>query len=452
MTRNKRIQPLLRSTVNTNEAIYSPEEDLYNIRYTLPEVTVTGDKSKRVYHSHAPRTSGMSKNQYKVQTGDLLGAMTTGINVLSPSQWWGAVRDANGLQDWFNRLMRGNSGFVTENFEREHPYISLAGNIVGDVLLTNIVSKSADFAKALDRRFINSENILNQSENTMTRYIGTGDSGYKDALISDVIRGNMIPPRFSASELSHMRRRFGTKISESDFRDLASNNIRSEEQFNRINKILRAESETEKPVRSLLRKNHSLADSWEDYLLQNKEKSVRMAEQAYMNAMSRSPEINSWIKNWAVSTDPIYPRGHRLPTFALSNEKLANNLQFPGDYAVQIKNADKYARSATTFGHFAEHPTTYRPMSPFEEDVSMFVRKDGLLTGNKYMVKIPKKKMFEDKMKYLQNEGYSANPSLRKGIGIDYNKLMNTNTSDINLLNIPIITSGLINYETRSQR
>jgi len=52
-----------------------------------------------------------------MQTGDLLGAMTTGMNVLSPSQWLGAVRDAEGLQDGFNRLMRGNSGFVTQNYE-----------------------------------------------------------------------------------------------------------------------------------------------------------------------------------------------------------------------------------------------------------------------------------------------------------------------------------------------
>lgn len=446
------LTPHKKSEVNTNQATYNPEEDLYTGKYTLPEVTITGDKSKRVYRSHAPRTSGMSKNQYKVQTGDLLGAMTTGMNVLNPSQWYGAVRDAEGLQDGFNRLMRGNSGFVTKNFEREHPYVSLAGNIIGDALLTNIASKSADFARALDRGFVNSKNILDQSENTMTRYIGTGDSGYKDALVSDVIRGNMTPPTFSANDLAHIRRRFGKKMLESDFRDLASNNIKSEDQFNRINNILRAGSETRKLGRFSLSKNYTLADSWEDYLLQNKERSERIAEQAYMDAMSRSPEINSWIKNWAISTDPIYPRGHRLPTFALSNEKLGNGLQFPGDYAVQIKNADKYARSATTFGHFAEHPTTYRPMSPFEEDVSMFVRKDGLLTGNKYMVKIPKKKMAADKMKYLQNEGYSANPSLRKGIGIDYNKLMNANTSNINLLNIPIVTSDLINYEIGHQR
>lgn len=140
MTRNKRIQPLLRSTVNTNEAIYSPEEDLYNIRYTLPEVTVTGDKSKRVHHSHSPRTSRMSKNQYKLQTGDLLGAMTTGMNVLSPSQWWGAIRDAEDLQDGFNKLMRGNSGFVTQNYEQEHPYISTAINLAGDAAALGVLS------------------------------------------------------------------------------------------------------------------------------------------------------------------------------------------------------------------------------------------------------------------------------------------------------------------------
>ena len=448
----KGLTPHKKSEVNTNEATYNPEEDLYTARYTVPEVTITGDKSKRVYHSHAPRTSGVSKNQYKLQTGDLLGAMTTGMNVLSPSQWWGAIRDAEGLQDGFNRLMRGNSGFVTQKYAQEHPYVSLGANLAGDVLLMNAASKSANLARALDRGFVNNKNILNQSENTMTRYVGTGDSGYKDALINDVIRGNMNPPRFSANELAHIRRRFGRRLSESDFRDLASNNIRSKEQFDRINEILKPKTENRKIGRFLTGKDYNLGNSWEEYLSENKQNQIYQAEKAYMDALSKSPEINDWIKNWAISTDPVYPRGHKLPTFALSNEKLTNSLQFPGDYAVQIKNADKYARTATTFGHFAEHPTTYRPMSPFENDVDMFVRKDGLLTGHKYMVKIPKSKMAADRLKYLQNEGYSVNPTLRKGIGIDYNKLMNINTSDINLLNAPIITSDLIDYETRSQQ
>lgn len=52
---------------------------MYTGRYTLPEVTVTGDKSKRVYHSHAPR--GMSKNYQKWDTTDLLQSMITGSDV-----------------------------------------------------------------------------------------------------------------------------------------------------------------------------------------------------------------------------------------------------------------------------------------------------------------------------------------------------------------------------------
>ena len=137
------LTPHKKSEVNTNQATYNPEEDLYTGRYTLPEVTITGDKSKRVYHSHAPRTSGMSKNQYKLQTGDLLGAMTTGMNVLSPSQWYGAVRDADGIQDGFNKLMRGNSGFVTEDYAKDHPYISAGVNLVGDAAIGGIGTKTA---------------------------------------------------------------------------------------------------------------------------------------------------------------------------------------------------------------------------------------------------------------------------------------------------------------------
>ena len=103
----------------------------------------------------------------------------------------------------------------------------------------------------------------------MTRYIGTGDSGYKDALTSDVIRGNINPPRFSAAELAKLRRRFKDLLSEDDFRDLASNNIRSEEQFNRINEVLSNASSSRKVGRFDFGKNYSLADSWEGYLQDN---------------------------------------------------------------------------------------------------------------------------------------------------------------------------------------
>jgi hypothetical protein len=63
-----------KSEVNTNEATYVPDEDLYKSRYTLPEVTVTGDKSKvgtgmgkRLY-MHPWKTVGdLSREQHETE-------------------------------------------------------------------------------------------------------------------------------------------------------------------------------------------------------------------------------------------------------------------------------------------------------------------------------------------------------------------------------------------------
>ena len=119
---------------------YHPEGDYYYGGKVFPgkELVVTGKNRKP--HTLAPRTSGASKNQYKLQTGDLLGAMTTGMNVLSPSQWWGAIRDAEDLQDGFNKLMRGNSGFTTEKYAKEHPYISTGVNLAGDAAVLGVLN------------------------------------------------------------------------------------------------------------------------------------------------------------------------------------------------------------------------------------------------------------------------------------------------------------------------
>mgnify|MGYP003091713893 FL=1 len=47
-------------------------------------------------------------------------------------------------------------------------------------------------------------------------------------------------------------------------------------------------------------------------------------------------------------------------------------------------------------GHFAVHPTTKRPMSPLDDDVTMYAKQDGLLTGKRRFVKIPKSKVKQD--------------------------------------------------------
>lgn len=51
-------------------------------------------------------------------------------------------------------------------------------------------------------------------------------------------------------------------------------------------------------------------------------------------------------------------------------------------------------------GHFAQHPTTKRPMSPLDDDVTMYAKQDGLLTGKRMFVKIPKSKVKQDQIDY----------------------------------------------------
>lgn len=397
------------------------------LNVTTPEVVVTGTDRRPLYQRYdAPNSSYNTDDIIKGFNALTLG----GLNNLSPTQWARRFYDAPKLfsgnmsfSDYTNKWLNGNSGIVSNKFAEEHPYYSAAINMAGDIGGLQLLKSLPSTLRFIDRGFVPKQNILSQTDNTMTRYIGTGDSGYKDALMSDVIRGNINPPRFTAANLAKMRRLFKESLSEEDFRDLASNNIRSEEQFNRINNILSKSSTSRKIGRFDFGKDYSLGDSWEDYLQENILNQNLVQQQAYIQSFSKAKEISEWIKNWRVSTDPNVAKGHPLPTFALSKEVLTNSRQFPGDYAVQIKNADKYARTAETFGHFKEHPTTYRPMSPFEKDVTMFKRYDGLLTGHKYMVKVPKSQMAKDKSAYLTDLSYSANPIIRRGLGINYDLL-----------------------------
>lgn len=249
----------------------------------------------------------------------------------------------------------------------------------------------------VDRYGISKDLILSQPENTLTRYVGTGDSGYKDALTSGIIRGNPNPPRFSAAELRKLRNKFGKVLTEEDFRALASNNIASKEQFDRINSVLKAGSSSKPKTPgkiNLMSKDYSLGESFEEYqkwLETNRH--ARRLENYATNVLSKHKPEDVWAINW---------KDNPMATFATENEILGNGLQFPGDYAVQIRNANKYAKNATSFGHFAEHPVTEFPMPYNHKDVSWFKRKDGLLSRKKYMIRVPEDQLLSDFLKYNQ--------------------------------------------------
>ena len=49
-------------------------------------------------------------------------------------------------------MMRGNSGFVTKEFEEKHPWLSLATNVVGDAATLGGIAKGFKYAwKAIPR-------------------------------------------------------------------------------------------------------------------------------------------------------------------------------------------------------------------------------------------------------------------------------------------------------------
>ena len=134
-------QPLIYNR-ELNMATSQPIDRTYNVRFPY-NINVT--KKRTHFASKSPRTSRRAQNvqPYYINAGDLVTAAIGPLNVASPGQHIGAIRDAN-LQrkdenttwagNYFRSLMRGNSGWVTPEYAEEHPLASLAWNVGGDAL------------------------------------------------------------------------------------------------------------------------------------------------------------------------------------------------------------------------------------------------------------------------------------------------------------------------------
>lgn len=100
-----------------------------------------------------------------INQGAVLGQLASGLNVLSPSQQFGAIVDwAQGEKGYWEGIGGGNSGFFTDEYAKEHPIITSTGNALADVAITagigkgiggiqpqNIDYKIPDFSKTLNR-------------------------------------------------------------------------------------------------------------------------------------------------------------------------------------------------------------------------------------------------------------------------------------------------------------
>lgn len=65
------------------------------------------------------------------------------LNFMSPTTYIGAIFDAaQGKKSFMDSMLDGNSGIVTDNFQREHPYLAMGANFLGDLVTGALVDKA----------------------------------------------------------------------------------------------------------------------------------------------------------------------------------------------------------------------------------------------------------------------------------------------------------------------
>ena len=90
----------------------------------------TGWKADTDFADKAIEAEQRARN---ISQGAVLGQLASGLNVLSPSQQFGAIVDwAQGEKGYWEGIGGGNSGFFTDEYAKEHPIWTSVGNGVID--------------------------------------------------------------------------------------------------------------------------------------------------------------------------------------------------------------------------------------------------------------------------------------------------------------------------------
>lgn len=390
-----------------------------NQLYSLPEQYVTPNFAGTKEQYYKATSHKNAKDYYDpALTVDFINAVTLGFpNRFSVSQNIGTVKDLfsnKSVGDKINSITLGNSGVVSDDFYNKHPQLSSAINIATDMVSPYAIKKVPGAIDFIDRRGVPLKDIAKTEPNTLSRVIGVGDSGYKDALVNDVIRGNMNMPFGTAKQLHKAARDAASKgLSEDDIRALNSSYIQDEQQFNRIKAVVDEDylinKAKRKPGQRFLLKRPMLDDTYEQHLKSQADYKKSAQDESYqelLGMIDSNKDMQPWIDRAIANSVDGIPKGDAVPTFVIGggNEDVLRQPRwttgFIGDHAIVINNADKNMHVMENTGHFAVHPTTKRPMSPLDDDVTMYAKQDGLLTGKRRFVKIPKEKVKADQVDY----------------------------------------------------
>lgn len=262
------------------------------------------------------------------------------------------------------------------------PHGKAIGGFVGGTLLdpTNIIKPDVkDAYNFINHGLTSNKNILPVTgrPNTLRRFVGTGTSGLDDAIETGIIRGktkNPVP--HTAHELTKYNRKLHNHgISEDVIRRFNSGEL-TEDDWNIIAPILNDSRLIPEGKRSLIAKK-PLSDSFNQY-----KRNIQQTEKFNRARIDRwdlyGPRDN-WSGNW---------NGHNMATFAKYKESLSNKDLFPGDFGVEIRNADKWAVDATPYGHSELHPVTFRPIEFNHPDVTWYKKSRGWIDRKPFMKKM----------------------------------------------------------------
>lgn len=263
------------------------------------------------------------------------------------------------------------------------PQASAIGGLAGSMVLNpelwlNLPSYLHSGYNFVNHGFRGSSEILpvKGRPNTLRRFVGVGTSGLDDAVESGVIRGkteNPVP--HTAHQLTRYNKRLHAAGIEDDVIRRFNSGELTEEDWNTIAPILNDQERTFGFKSRLLLKN-PVSDSYASY--QKEIANQRLANRLIQNRWDLYGPTDDWSGNW---------NGHNMATFAKYGETLSNKDIFPGDFAIEIQNADQWARDATGYGHSSLHPVSYRPIEWNNPDVQWYQRDFGWLDGKPYMRK-----------------------------------------------------------------
>lgn len=123
-------------------------------------------------------------------TLEFINAATAPISNFSPSNIIGSIREARDYNTFMNSFMnQDNTGFFTRKYAKEHPYISILGNIGGDILLGTAFDKLGDLKDTSTYR------KLGYKFNKLQKKLGLVDRGdtqffyYPNDYVSKVLEG-----------------------------------------------------------------------------------------------------------------------------------------------------------------------------------------------------------------------------------------------------------------------